>query len=397
MALPILFDGRTGAQIAADINAELGAAQGAATRRIAGVNAAFFGDSITGFGFNYPGYASILSMGRIRNAGLFSHSGYTSSQLVPLISQVTELLPAPNFCVLLIGTNDALTSVPVSNYRANMIAMIDSLISAYVTPVLCTIPPQGDSTRRGAVNQINAQLALIARSYGLSLIDFYGALVDPVTGSWAAGFDSNDGTHPSDSARLLMGRLVSQKLSAQTPEWSPHIAQDSFDTQNLFPNAMGFVDDNANGVADGWSNWNPGRTGVAYALDVDATIKGRWMTQTLSSANGVGFLGHRKIGGFSAGDQLEFTMLVKTESLAGASSQLWAYVIWWADFGGTIVRTDVLLSGMAQNVEKGLVTRRFIAPAGSTQVSLEVKPGPGNGAYSIAQPTCYNLTAMGIV
>ena len=63
-------------------------------------------------------------------------------------------------------------------------------------PVLGTISPSNTSGNHLKINTWNAWLYRYASSQGITLVDFYGLLVDPANGNYSSTYNS-EGTHPN--------------------------------------------------------------------------------------------------------------------------------------------------------------------------------------------------------
>lgn len=359
---------------------------------------AFFGDSITGYLYKYPILAQALTLGRVQVAGLYSYPGETSGQLKARTAVFTGANPKPAKVVILCGTNDAQGTVVGATFRANLLTIVQAALDAQIDPVLCTIPPLGaafSTAKRGQVAAINAQVRLLAAALGLHCIDFHAVLTDPVTGQWATGMDSGDGVHPSYAGQLAMAQAAASVLTAVSPSGGLPLVQSNTDASNLFTNPLALTDANTDGVPDGWDAWNGGTTGLAYSTVADAAIRGKWATVTATASNAQAQIQARRVGGFAAGDICYLAALVKTSGL-NAQGGFEVAVNWWLDYGGTVVRRDVLGAGGPVGSGPGLYAAKLAAPATATQVSIQLNPAASTGVYQLGQVTGYNLTALGI-
>ena len=70
----------------------------------------------------------------------------------------------PEFAVVMYGTNDQLSNVPVSAGMANLAAIADACLEFGTVPVLATIPPRGyDKRSQQAQERFNRALMELAR------------------------------------------------------------------------------------------------------------------------------------------------------------------------------------------------------------------------------------------
>lgn len=375
-----------------------GAAVGSGPAAVLSGRVAFFGDSITGYLYKYPLLAQALTLGRVQVTGLYSHAGFGSSQLVPLVTEFTQASPKPGKVVILCGTNDAQGTLVGATFRTNLLAIIQAALDAKIEPVLCTIPPLGSAftaAKRGQVSAINAQVRLLGSLLNLHVIDYHAALTDPATGLWLAGMDSGDGVHPAYAGQLAMAQAAAAVLTPLSPAGGLPLVQSNTDPSNLFTNPLALTDANADGIPDGWDAWNGTTTGLAYSLVTDAAIRGRWATITATASNAQAQIQNRRVGGFAAGDSVYFAALVKTSGL-NAAAGFAVYVNWWLDYGGTLVRQDALGSGGPVGSGPGLYAGTFVAPATATQVSVQLTPAASTGVYQLGQVTGYNRTALAL-
>lgn len=359
---------------------------------------AFFGDSITAYLYKYPMLAQALSLGRVQVTGLYSHGGYSSTQLVPLVTEFTEATPKAAKVVILCGTNDAQGTITGAVFRTNLLAMIHAAQAAEIEPILCTIPPLGaafTAAKRGQVTMINVQVKLLASALNLQVIDFYSVLADPSSGQWRTGMAAGDGIHPAYAGQLAMAQATSAILTPITPAGGLPLVQANVDSSNLFSNALALTDSGGDGIPDGWDAWNGSTTGLAFSLVVDSAIRGRWATITATASSAESQIQARRVGGFTAGDSVYFACLVKTAEL-NAQGGFAVAVNWWKDYGGEIIRRDILGSGGPVGSGPGLYAATLVAPAGATQVSIQLNPAASTGVYQLGQVTGHNLTALGI-
>ena len=70
----------------------------------------------------------------------------------------------------------------------------------------------GDPVADEPINQLNADIADIAKEEGVPLLDFYGALEDPDAAGTMAPELTDDGDHPSIEGYRALGELVANEL-----------------------------------------------------------------------------------------------------------------------------------------------------------------------------------------
>jgi lysophospholipase L1-like esterase len=129
--------------------------------------------------------------------------------------------------VVMLGSNDVGTSDATPAIKARLASIVEKLEAAKMMVVLSTIPPRRGNTR---VEQLNPEIADLARTAKLPLIDFYAEILRRRPGtSWDGTLIGADGLHPtagayqdpdanggqvlSSNGFLLRGWLTVQKLS----------------------------------------------------------------------------------------------------------------------------------------------------------------------------------------
>lgn len=354
-----------------------------------GNRVAYLGDSITQAGWqnstnfqsdSYPLYAMLTSGCRlvtVANAGL---SGDTSGgALSRFDSQVAPF--APTAVVILLGTNDIGLGYAMSTWTANIEAIVAKTRGCGAVPVLCTIPPNNDSTRHAMINTWNAWLRRYAASQGLTIINFYKLLADPTNGNYSSTYVT-DGTHPNTAGYLAMGNLVSSVLSPLAPNWQPYVSQDNTDALNVLTstNSVMLTDANSDGVPDGWFAYG-GSSGYAHALVTDSQVVGK-MAQITQTANASIRSIQKGLSGVSVGDQIAISGIVTSDGGVAVHAK--------TTFVGASSSADA--SSFTNPVTRGWFYQEFTIPASTTSVTLDLIAGAGTGVVAFGQVTAINLT-----
>ncbi|MGH7143467.1 MAG: immunoglobulin domain-containing protein [Planctomycetota bacterium] len=124
---------------------------------------------------------------------------YSSGEVVAIVHDA-------QVCVMMLGTNDIDTSVTTATSKANLQSLIDKLQAKNIMVVLSTIPP--NSAQNAAAIALNTEIANLAQTNSLPLIDFYAEIVrrQPVPTCFGtlinAAPPTSDGTHPTGGAYL---------------------------------------------------------------------------------------------------------------------------------------------------------------------------------------------------
>lgn len=186
-----------------------------------GLRWAFLGDSITNGSsatnsiYSFPAIA-------IQAAGYMvarpdSHEagtpGETTAQMLARIDTVLAYEGVEGL-VLLGGTNDAGSGVPLSTFAANVTAIVRAAKRKNIPVVLCTVPPRSSAATSAihySVLAYNQWIKTHAPRLGCEVADTYSAVVDTTTGYLGAAYDS-DGTHLTDLGHSRMGQKVAAAM-----------------------------------------------------------------------------------------------------------------------------------------------------------------------------------------
>lgn len=200
-----------------------------------------FGDSITAQLNSYAETA--VKIAGQDFVGKFGYSGYRSDQIIQYIPQV--LASGASKCVLQIGTNDASSLVPVSDFYDNLVLLYKGLQQGGMTVESVYISP--DDTLLGNVFKYNIAIYKASKACGVRAHSVWDGMAN-ADGSWKTNYDL-DGRHPSK----LAVSIASKKLADQ-------ILQNSFDLPRPYSAGSGLVlNPTFSGVgtiADGWYAFN---------------------------------------------------------------------------------------------------------------------------------------------
>ena len=333
----------------------------------------------------YPLYATLLSGGRILtgyNAGISGNN--TAQMLARFDADVAAQSPA--FVLVNAGTNDTGQNVDFATWRADIQTLLTKIRNLGVRPVMSTIIPRSDATIRARVQLWNAWIRAYAATNGIPLVDFHAVLVDPTTGSFASGYDSGDGVHPSNLARKVMGQAVVDALLPLLPPSRPPLVRDNTDVSLLGNNAVLVTDSNADGVPDGWFAYS-GATGFAHALVTDSLVPGKLMQMTMTAAASLRAIQRNlSSGSWAVGDRLAFCGLVTTDGGVKATAKM------TLNGPGTNAQAAVFTNA----VTRGVFYQEVVVPAGTTSITVDLIASAGTGVVAWGQPTVRNLTAMGL-
>lgn len=180
------------------------------------LGAVFIGDSITAG--NTPGFdRQSGDLSWVRHVTTAPESPWLEKANVAVGGEPTAALSArfrqdvlsrdPEAVVIMGGTNDALSGVPVQQVVANLREMVTSAQRAGV-PVWLVSPPPNDA-RGAAVRELVAAMSDLAADLDVPFVDTFIPLASP-SGGWARGM-SRDGTHPTvEGAEALAETVLDQ-------------------------------------------------------------------------------------------------------------------------------------------------------------------------------------------
>ena len=181
-----------------------------------------FGDSITKRG--YPEIMGELYRLQVINSGVAGHSSKAGLKRF----EKDVLAHTPKLAVIFFGTNDIRVDaphayVPLEDYRANLLAMIQGCQEAEIEVVLCTPSPIHEETyyerhsrevfgeHGGIINLLDtyaAEVRTLAKENELSLVDLRRLLEGK---DWM----HPDGVHPSEKGCGIIAKLIGEVVSKE--------------------------------------------------------------------------------------------------------------------------------------------------------------------------------------
>jgi lysophospholipase L1-like esterase len=150
----------------------------------------------------------------VKNAGVPSNT--TAQMLARLGRDVLDYNPDVLF--VFGGTNDVGTDQPVDRAVINIRRIVEAAKAAGITVVLMTVPPSNRDFERHQVakSEYNSQLAALAQSEGVMLVDVFAALAAP-DGSLVADYAAYDGLHLSTLGEQALADAVYRTLHPPLP------------------------------------------------------------------------------------------------------------------------------------------------------------------------------------
>lgn len=351
----------------------------------------YLGDSLTAGavsgttrGWAWPMALTMLSGGAVRPVIINGFPGQRSDQILPHVAEI--LATDVSVCVVAMGTNDILQSVPVATAAANIVSACAQLVAAGIQPVLGLLPPNNGSYKN-AITTLNGWLRRWGAKNRFPVIDFYGTLADPANGNYLAAY-YNDGTHPNAVGYLAMAQTAWTTLQPILRPAPPMLTQQNADGMNLLPaNTCFLTDAGADGIPDGWTTYGGGSGYTHSLITGDTSIKGSWAQIACASSASDRVLEFNATAGVVPGHTI----------LVAGRIGVTAYT------SGTGAAVKVTFTGGSANaypvyqfktVASGPFAQELVVPAGTTAILFDFIAGAGTGTYRLAQPTIYDLSSF---
>lgn len=352
-----------------------------------------FGDSQMAHGIPHLAFAAAIS-GKFAVADIVSHPGYTSSALLPLITDITQSTKKPAACLLACGANDAIAKTPLATFTANVTAMIAALKAAGISVILATIPPLDDDTERPFQQQYNVWIQRYGRANRIPVVPFATVLSD-VNGKWNPAYSAGDGVHQSDAGNKAMGQAFANAVSFLPTDGILPAYQGG---QNLVTNGLFTTDTNMDLIPDTWSIGST--TGLTLNLAAATGVRGQKWSVTVTDGGSHTFTGggiDAAANTFAPGDRIRVAARIGAAQDGGSSNlQLTCFVTpAYSVALNTPVLTPFGTGALDVQLDGGVVMQEFTVPA-NTNLLLFQWAVSGNGTYDIAQLGVWNLTKLGV-
>ena len=202
------------------------------------------GDSITYGSYDVTSYPVRLNT-RLGISWTVIDTGVGGWKTADMLSAFTinVIDNAPEYVIILGGTNDLYYSVDPSVTHANITAMCDDAELYGISPILCLLLPCGFFGKLLTIPPLNAWISNFAATRGYSLIDFYTPLNDPANPGFMLPAYTVDGTHPNDVGAQAMVDSIDLSIFDEpyTPPYtpSPVVGVLSYQTPRYWPVSAG--------------------------------------------------------------------------------------------------------------------------------------------------------------
>lgn len=232
------------------------------------------GDTIELDGF--VGWSWLLAGERARSHRPEAAGGYHLADVRDeLLPRLLARKPRPDWCIVHAGTNDA-GGGDVPAMLAIAREIYGRLLAAGVVPIATTLPPQATTGNLATLLAFNHGLAGLAGELGIPFADIFPTVVDPRTGTFAAGTHI-DGVHFSAVGARRAGQAVADVLIEALPPWTPPLPtrRDAANERTLLlPNPLMLRGEGERSLPAGWRILE-GPTGAAF--ERVPTEVGNWL------------------------------------------------------------------------------------------------------------------------
>jgi lysophospholipase L1-like esterase len=250
----------------------------------------------------------------VRNAGIGGNT--TPDMLARLDTDV--LAYNPDVMFLMAGTNDILPGAVDADYAAFFTALEKIIIRAQLAGVyviLSTCP-----TKNAAPAEVARAIPwyyMLAKHYGIPLIDAHRVTADPVTGQYKTGY-SDDGTHPNQTgiAAIALASANAIGIGPTLASYRSVVATATPRPDNLILNGC-FVN---NTVPPAMDFWSVNTTGASFTQDTVSYRAGKTFDYVKTAVGGAYALYGSSVPSaqYLDGDVLVFSGLLEVTGLSGS-------------------------------------------------------------------------------
>lgn len=265
-------------------------------------------------------------------------------------------VPTNSACLIMEGTNDAASSVSVTDHITNLRAAVAVLLSRGVTPIMIASPPRDTVGTIGTINSYVIAERIWCKEEGIHFFDPWSEWTD-TDGTWVAGA-SSDGDHPDPVTYWQVGKRLAEMIGNDYPQvYLPRVNSGS--GVGLISNPLQLVDTNVDGLPDGWGGFNI----PTFSAIADATYPGRGKRAFASISTSTTAELYRELtyvpGTVDTGDELLVSGFIGTANMSNCKVRVFCV-------GG------VVMFATRENQAVMGVSGRFIAASGPLQLWIEV-------------------------
>ena len=336
---------------------------------------AILGDSFTA-NVNSFLKAGVLKAG-LRVLLTSGHSGYRSDQLIQYIPDVKN--SGAKHCLIMCGTNDLEQLVAVTTFKSNLSTILTGLIQNGIEPTVLYIPTK--NTKKTSVYKFNLAIYFLCSSLGVKALNVFDGMAE-ANGDWKTVY-SSDGTHTNIAGCVVASNALASKILLNKGDLPFAL----FNGGGLVENPVFYGDDNADGIANGWTKIGA----LTPTASLIASTNGNKQSLTFAAQpSGDCFL-YKNISGVSIGDKFMMTAKVNMENLVNMTVNVFVRAFGTAiDFYAT---QALPVDGYYYLTVEGVV------PIGTTilQAYMNVNSsGTGSGKVEFESVEVANLTTMGL-
>ena len=167
------------------------------------INFALVGDSITQ-GYEVTAIANRFAdkiIAASSKKGIILAAGRTA--IADIYNDIAELIRInPRRVIIMLGANDVISGFNEATIETQYAALINGIVAAGITPIICTIPPITGKDVRTFNTFLKTTYSGI-----YTVIDVYAALVG-VAPDWDAAYVATGGVHPNDAGHTIIYNTI---------------------------------------------------------------------------------------------------------------------------------------------------------------------------------------------
>lgn len=375
-----------------------------------------FGDSIAindtnndwpAYGQSWFWHAAAISNGRMLYCANFGFAGDTTALMRRRIAQVLNVVPALDVCLVMGGTNDARTAVPLNTTIDNLKFIYQTLRQSGIYVIACLCCPNSENVAYSrAISLINSWIVLYCGANGIPVFDSYSPLLNPVTGTFNATH-TTDNLHPNTLGETVLG--ASFNAAGSPLEMFPRTANplvqgildqisatSAPDARNFCPN--GLLQTPTANIAASWAQTGGGAN-LTHTNGAVTGIKGNAQSMSGSNAASQGFLGiSGKIapaaGTYGIGDRILFCCMIK---VTNTTAFTWNVKVEVTGGGNSPFPAGGSTSmSFPTNANPMMLYQEFVVPPATTLLDPEFTYISGTGVLAFGQVTMINLSRLGL-
>lgn len=165
------------------------------------------GDSLT-YGFPYSPRYSWVSLAARQTGSQITNQGVCGETTGDMLLRFEQdvVAPAPDYAVIMGGTNDAFMDASPDEVAENIADMLELADAAGIVPLIGLPPPVDFPVEEALMEEYRRQMRQLARTRSITTLDFYVAMLGPAGGLRQGLHD--DGVHPNEAGYRVMAEVA---------------------------------------------------------------------------------------------------------------------------------------------------------------------------------------------